>query len=169
MIILLGLGTFIGFMVYFWLNEGFDYGNWILAFISSFMIAFCVGTVSHFAIGYTTSDVNVEVQHANIVSLDRGSGASGTFFLGTGQIESKPVYFFYVPEREGYKLKHISAHKTLLVESDDVSPRLQWDNVVRYSKYPNFLYLSDYQELEENREDHKLFVPKGSIIRTFKP
>lgn len=93
---------------------------------SVFALIFVATTslVLSFGITGTLNDYNREYDNKiyDIVSLERDKDIRGSFCLGTGFIESTPVYYAYTATDYGYKLVHFETSYTYLVETDVVSP-----------------------------------------------
>ena len=85
-----------------------------------------------------------------IVSLNRQSDIEGSFFLGTGRVESKEYYYFYTPTNKGYKLEKRSHERTYIVEDDSVSPCLK-----------------EVKETNNWYEYYVLVVPTNTVVKEF--
>ena len=105
---------------------------------------------------------------SDIVSLADGQGTHGSFFLGSGSIDSKPVFFFYRQSANGsFRLEHRDADNVSIVETTgqpymetlcvDYSHLPRWfDWPVKRSEAP------DYNDCRTN-DPTTFYVPEGSI------
>lgn len=83
----------------------------------------------------------------NIYSLERDTATSGYFILGSGIVESKPVYYYY--ENTGknmYKLRWIDAQRCTIVLDDNVTPFVIAEYAYENSRSTHFLFgdIGDY-------------------------
>jgi len=63
-----------------------------------------------------------------IYSLDTMSGLTGNFVLGTGEINSKPIYRYYTCNEAGFKVPQtIEMDKTMIKNTNECEPQ-----VIRY-------------------------------------
>jgi hypothetical protein len=98
-----------------------------------------------------------------IVCIQDNSGLSGDFFLGSGTIDQKQYYAYYVKEKNGAKyLKKIEADGVPIFEDADSIFAYLKNNCIE-TKYPksNWCVASDSWDIK-SREFH---LPKGAIIR----
>jgi hypothetical protein len=93
---------------------------------------------------------------AELASIDDRSGTSGSFFLGSGQIDSTPVFYYYEHDKDGYRLKHQDASEAVVVESG--KPYIEYRHLV--SNDSNWY-------LEWGGTSVIFHVPEGSIVRDF--
>jgi hypothetical protein len=117
---------------------------------------------------------------ANLASLDRSMGLSGSFVLGSGYIEGYPAYTYYVKlDNGGYQLKTVMASVCTVFQDQDETPYItaeyrtaQW--------YEERTSTSDYGEIGSKyivRDGHtyvlnsivEIHIPANSIVREFKP
>lgn len=110
-----------------------------------------------------------------IVSIERESAVTGRFILGSGFIDTKPVYYFYerVGENE-YHLRDVSARSIRIQESDeepfymDKTPTYEGNGLIRFLNgkwlFPDkeHIYISNGDYIED-----VISVPKNTIIRKF--
>lgn len=85
-----------------------------------------------------------------IVSLERSNNVEGSFFLGSGHVDSVEYYYFYTPTNKGYKLEKKSHDRTYIVEDDSTTPCLK-----------------AIKEVNAWNEYYVLIVPTNTIIREF--
>lgn len=73
-----------------------------------------------------TEDVPYE-----IYSINDNIGVDGRFHLGTGRIESKDYYYFYIKTDKGLKVEKLDATNAYIQETDEVTPRV----IYQYHKH----------------------------------
>lgn len=96
-----------------------------------------------------------------IVSLERGSNIEGHFILGSGSIKEEDYYYMYNDlGNNTFKLIKFPCNEYTIKETDEVPPGIRKLKVTRTF---GILYLIE----EENEKI--INVPKGTIIKEFKP
>lgn len=85
-----------------------------------------------------------------IISLERDSEVSGSFFLGSGTVKEEQYYYFYVPTNRGYKLDSKRCKETYIVEDDTITPCL-------YS----------CKEAGSYSEYYQLYVPTNTVVKEY--
>jgi len=60
---------------------------------------------------------HVDVSY-NLAALNDGKDTRGSFFLGSGQIDSVPSFMFYAQDGDGYVLRSWDADSSRVVETD---------------------------------------------------
>jgi hypothetical protein len=69
----------------------------------------------------------------NVYNLRDNIGVDGRFVLGSGSVESVPVYVYYVKQENGaFKLKYIDARVTDVYMDEDINPYLMQTIEVGY-------------------------------------
>lgn len=116
-----------------------------------------------FILPHVKSEEYDRIDHrAQIFSLKMNDRVSGQFVLGSGSIDSKSVYSFYVKDSDGfYKLMSQPANATRIKEVSD-EPQLFYQTI--YYRIPGWLCPWGRSQSETN---YDLFVPKGTIIEQF--
>lgn len=91
-----------------------------------------------------------------IVSLDREAGADGSFFLGCGVVEEKPIYYYYYEVSPNvYTLGSVKSdknHAVYIVETSDYEPSIY--------KYKD-------AKIDPSKYNYNIYVPFGTVIKTF--
>jgi len=109
----------------------------------------------------------------DIISVERGSEISGHFVLGTGIINSYPVYYYYTGGDGNYQLTWSQAGQTSIEERDNESPKVR-----NYEKFTDNYLLrfltSDIPFVLKDRWGTQwyrsvLVIPSNSIKREFHP
>ncbi|MGQ1928193.1 hypothetical protein [Ornithobacterium rhinotracheale] len=95
------------------------------------------------------------------MSLERGSSFKGEFMLGTGSVEGKDYYYMYNDLGDStYKLFKLPCDEYVIKETNEIPPGIRKVKVTRT--------FWKFYEIEE--KDEKIInVPKGTIIKKFKP
>lgn len=93
-----------------------------------------------------------EVMYDNIYSVNRENEVSGHFALGYGHIKEESYYYFYTKVSEDiYTLDKIKTKNCYIVETDEKN------------------YYISIDKLANSEEWHySIYVPKGTIVQTFK-
>lgn len=127
-----------------WFDNGTRMRNWTsIMFIISVIIVIP-------AIFLATIPDTVAYNQRQIVSLNDNVGLYGTFFLGSGTVESVSRYYFYEKVGTGYKQGSIPTISTIIFMDENSNPYVM-------SKYVN-----GYPE------SYEIHVPNNTIIRDYK-
>ena len=110
-----------------------------------------------------TKNENSTLCHQNIVSLKDMSSTEGQFFLGSGTIEGKEYYSYYIQEGNTFKKGRALVDNTLIIEDPSQKPRIEWTETEQV--VPSWLGLSLCSGIEKS--EYKLIVPKNTIIKSF--
>ncbi len=107
-------------------------------------------------------------EKVEIVSLERGSSMSGSFFLGIGGMGSSQKYYFYRKLKDGtFLLDSVDAENTPLQESNEKPVLVKIKR--KWGECKNALYCTKGKgEISHFAKSYKLIVPKGTILREFK-
>lgn len=97
-----------------------------------------------------------------IVSLHTDSAASGSFFLGTGSVDSD-IYYYYMAETDtGYQMGKVRASRVYVRESNEVPPHL---SVMKCTGFVNWY---DYiLNVPGHTVKIVLYVPENTIYQHF--
>lgn len=142
-------------------------GWWVVAGIAFFF------SWVPFLLLYEESGNGTEDVSNDIVSLSTISKTSGSFFLGSGNIDDEAVYYYYVKNDDGsYHLSWQYAATSNIVQTDE-TPHIVF-HCGNPSKSPDWAvwplgFLYD-DEADCQPGDHTTFyIPTGSIDQTFDP
>ena len=86
-----------------------------------------------------------------ISSVSFGEETGGSFFLGSGSVKERIVYYGFRQYGEGQKLFRIDALSTTVIETDGREPMME-----------------RWVRADRERDVYKLYVPVGTIIREFR-
>lgn len=124
-----------------------------------FTIAMVLGCIILFGLSISTGE-NDSYNYVKIVSLDRDTGIEGHFTLGSGSINSYPVYYAYTKLSDGgYKLEQFK--NVVLYEDDSVEPHYEYKTTCK-RKTNLFNWIGDCTTTS------KLFVPSGTILKEYR-
>ena len=98
-----------------------------------------------------------------ITSLETNNTQQGRFFLGTGSIEETSKYAVMAKMRDGYILKTLNAETTIVVETDDKTPKYVRETITKTEKNKETQYESTYV----SDVVYKLYIPTNSIDRNY--
>ena len=98
-----------------------------------------------------------------ICSINRENLTEGSFFLGSGSINSVAYFFYYVKEgSDTYHLSKTMAEETKIIENNNLVSGIYKDKMLK--TYPVWSGLGG----NEYTENIRIIVPKGTIIKEFK-
>lgn len=105
-----------------------------------------------------------QIETTNIASLADGTKVEGHFTLGSGTIEGKPCYVYYVGNNiNGYQIDRLLAQGVIIKEENNCIPRI----VVSGYKRTKPFYKSFYSITALTIRETTIYVPKGTIIRNY--
>ena len=165
-IIVIVLGILIGAFG-LWLDEGgadaFIAGGIGGAFCGALVAVICALVVGLFANNHTTW----KTTSTPLVSLADGSDTHGSFFLGSGVVNSNPSFTWY--EREGgnsYVRKDVEADlASIHYIAPGVTPYYTHSKKVRSGPTLNKWGFNTTDPYEES---YDFYVPRGSIVQSYK-
>jgi hypothetical protein len=132
-------------------------------------LAFVVGLVIAGLLGLLFS-THWEENQVNLVSLNKGCGMEGTFFLGSGSIESSQYYYFYYEsDNGGIKPAQINSDERVTIFED--SSFINTGVFTEKTKVINNQFMSKWivNEMFSKKKEYNFHLPKNSIKRDFKP
>lgn len=96
---------------------------------------------------------------ASIKSLQDTRHTSGSFFLGSGSIDSKPVFWYYA-DNGGYStLEYRDASSVHIVETDDQEPRVTEQRFHSNNRW--------FHTIHDGARQYVFYIPEGSITNNF--
>jgi len=105
---------------------------------------------------------NVEVPEYKIYNLQDNSNVSGSFFLGSGRVDEKMAYTFYIHTVDGYVPMSLETSTCAIKETDDIKPQMV--SVKRKFKNKNF---DKWAATTDPTICHIIYVPKGTIVKNY--
>ena len=122
----------------------------LMGLLFSFIIAFVIPT-----------HTEIKKSTFKLESLQDGSRINGQFFLGSGYINEKMKYSFYISEENGYKLYSIDANNAHVKYTTE-KPKLEmFEEVVNDDFINNFSIPLDF------KTSYIIYVPQGSILQNY--
>ena len=98
----------------------------------------------------------------NIISIRNNDVTSGNFMLGCGSINQSEYYFyFYKTLNGGYARGKKDVNRTVIVEDNTKHPHIEILKTTYESKSGWFKFR------DQEEEDYKIVVPKGTILNKF--
>lgn len=85
-----------------------------------------------------------------IVSIQRDGEVSGSFVLGCGTLKEKTYYTYYYKTDRGYRFDKKSTDRTLIIETDEVTPCLY-----------------EIKNKGTLKVNYEIYVPTNTILRTY--
>lgn len=160
------------------LNTGIMFVSCLLAFASPITaIALCVG------INSPTKTVTTygATQHIKIAALNLGGAASGSFFLGSGEVNQHPEYYYMEETPKGYQLQSTDADQSTYIkeiQSGD-TPHLDITDVHEKTEFtepevafwfdPSTIFVQSMTDnLLQDGQMYTFYVPKGSVDQNYK-
>lgn len=124
--------------------------NLLISFLISFIIALIIPT-----------HTQIEKSTFELESLQDGSRINGQFFLGSGYINEKMKYSFYISEENGYKLYSIDADNAH-VKYTTKKPKLEM-----FEEVVNDDFINNFSIAMDLKTSYIIYVPQGSILQNY--
>lgn len=146
-----------------------DLGAYVIGFVVVFVISIIFANVG--AVVYTAgpSDnyegCSVDPQIWNIASAVRGKDVNGSFFLGTGSIDSVDQYYVYLKTPKGLLLQRFDTRNTYVVETND-TPTYERDDHMCKFPVADFMWGGDHTTWYYGQTG-TLHVPKNTVLKRF--
>lgn len=120
---------------------------------------------------------NIRIEYRNkteIFSIINNSGVEGSFFLGSGHIESNLYYFLRIGnEKDGYIIKKYNANETYIIPEDTKNPYVIEKTKIYDKKYNSGIIIGGLLKKIEDKKDVKivekieLHLPKKYILQNY--
>lgn len=150
---------FTGYMIY----EADGFGEKVSMGMSGFILGALSGLAIWMALGTAVGiflPERVELQTHQIVALQDNIGVEGSFFLGSGTIDSEPHYTYMIETERGFKLESVEADEAYIIYDDN--PRIQ-------TKYKSLKYDWMYLiAIKWSSAEYTFYIPEGSIYTGYK-
>lgn len=145
-------------------NHGWNYLTYVESLLG-FMGSVALSLILFLTTSLICSEV-AEIKYSlieskEIVALNDNSGASGQFFLGSGNADHSMKYYFIEATNKGGHMDSVDASKTFIIESNKENPRIEyyrpkWESVVlRWFAHPL------------NKTRYKIYIPENSMTSNF--
>ena len=135
----------------------------ILANIGQLLIGLFCGLIvclmSSFIVTSSTYEFSKQESTQEIYALSDNIGASGNFFLGTGQVGSDLVYFYVVDSENGKHVESVKRENAYIKYGDEHTV-----TVVSYEFENKALHWVAFSTKEN---DYVFCVPEGTITNSF--
>jgi hypothetical protein len=99
-----------------------------------------------------------QVDRQDLVALRDGTSVQGSFFLGSGQIDQQPVFYYYRKEGTGFKFDHQDADASTVFE-DSQQPYM----LIRTSVCNDRSWV--WTACTKGSPSYEFHVPAGSVLR----
>lgn len=116
----------------------------------------------------TADDYEKVVYKTEIISLSDSQELQGQFFLGTGSIRGRKMYYYYVDTPKGAISQKVPASGTYIEEVEDPDPpRILFIEYKDVS--PNWYFANFVSKVRGVEKYNQIVIPEGSIKRQFNP
>lgn len=160
------------------LNTVIMFVSWLLAFaspITAFVLCVVINSPTKTVTTYFAP------HHIKIAALNLGGSASGSFFLGSGEIDQHAKYYYMEDTPKGYQLQSTDADQSTYIkeiQSGD-TPHLDITDVHEKTEFtePEVAFWFDpsaifFQSMTDNllpdSQMYTFYVPKGSVDQNYK-
>lgn len=134
-----------------------DYVLTFLVFILSGFIGMIFGVI---VAAILPSDMTTEFKTEKLVSMNRDGSINGSFFLGSGSIESKQQYSYFVKDSIFFELKSVDVDVSKITYTNE-TPK-----VVMSRKVPTGFW-GEWFTLSLHPKNYIFYIPEGSILHNY--
>lgn len=150
-----------------WGNRWYTrWGAFFGRFFSSLAIGAVVMVIASIVLSFVatvTGEDRTRSWDVKLRALNTGSEIHGQFYLGSGQIDEKPVFrFLYEQADGGVKLSSVPASKTTVYE-EDTAPRLTTYETQRHANG----FWAPFGITAFKSYAYEFRVPEGSVLKTY--
>lgn len=153
--------TVLAFIICFYKMIKEDYQDYILSFLMSLLISLLFGLFSIIISMIIPTHTQIEKSTFELESLQDGSRINGQFFLGSGYINEKMKYSFYISEENGYKLYSIDANNAHVKYTTE-KPKLEM-----FEEVVNDDFINNFSIAMDLKTSYIIYVPQGSILQNY--
>jgi len=150
---------FVGIRAYFLIKD--DWLDWKEVVMFSFLNFFLSFGVSLIITLIIPTHTQIEKSTFELESLQDGSRINGQFFLGSGYMNEKMKYSFYISEKNGYKLYSISANNAHVKYTTE-QPKLEM-----FKEVVNDDFINNFSIAWDLETSYIIHVPQGSILQNY--
>ncbi|MFW6030090.1 MAG: hypothetical protein ACOCRO_07525 [Halanaerobiales bacterium] len=152
-------GSLLGYTYYSHFKDQYycNYEGIFTGLGSGFLIGLLIILILISGIAFPTKYVVTNKQP--IYALDGTNSIEGSFFLGTGSVNSSMKYYYLVKEDGGYSVESVPSNRVVIYYSN--TPRIKTLKL----QYKND-FLKKHFPLGLNRK-YKIYIPEGTIKHDF--
>lgn len=142
--------------------KSYDFGEFMLMAVITTIATGVVWTIVNIAIGLiwygedSGRSIRTDIEQTELSALSSSSEVSGSFFLGSGSIDDKPVYSYILKNEDGgLELKTISTSSVIVYEVENMA--------VGYMERAYITPESDTWTYFSDQDKTRFYVPAGSV------
>jgi hypothetical protein len=145
-------------------------GGPLILIVFGLFAAFIAGLAVDAPVAWATRS-NKDISY-NLAALNDSKNTRGSFFLGSGTIDSVPSFMFYAEDGDGYVLRSWDASSSRVVETDG-KPHVvyhcdDYGTVPRPFRYPVKMILDDgWGWVDCRHASLTFYVPAGSVKQSY--
>lgn len=100
----------------------------------------------------------------SLAALNTGNETSGRFFLGSGYVNSEPVFSYVtVNDNDGFELRQVDADDSVVYEFEDGSDKKPYvTEYVWHNQNPD--WVSPLNPFTHEYSTYEFYVPEGSVL-----
>lgn len=147
--------------LFLWRKVCNDVEDWLYSLLSNFIASCCTVAL---LISIDTKEIETSYKYyCNIHSLKNSNDVSGSFVLGSGNIEQVEYYYYYFKDINGYfKRGKKEVNRTVIEERANTTPHIE----KKYTKSVSRTgVINSYSD--SSLDEYKIVVPIGTVINKF--
>lgn len=143
-------------------NIGIDSVDWFLLALGSFIVI-CFIIIGVLLIASYISPKETVVFTEELVSIEDATHPSGSFFLGSGTIDTEPVYVAYISTGDGFKQETYDADSTLIKYGENPHVEIECER----STWAWTRSSSSNRLSQCLKTTYTIIVPEGTIAQNY--
>lgn len=139
-------------------------------FAGALIVLIIVGAISYMVwLGISTvtpisTNTTCIITNTSIVSLNDGSLTSGSFFLGSGSLDQRTMYFYYEGSEDTYRLKRVPTDDATIKTDENDHPYITKIVATTCGTYRDGSSRCD-KIYDWSHATYVFHVPKGTITK----
>ena len=112
--------------------------------------------------------IDTNIHSFPIASVRNRNEISGSFFIGTGNINSQDYYIYLrIFNDDSFKRDKILTDRSRIFENSNVNPKIEWTVVRRL--HPPLLRkgIKMFDSYQKREGDYRIIVPENTIMHSF--
>lgn len=164
------MAFFVSFIVYIGISESAEnrFSGSLLSIIAGFSVFALIGygaiKFNDWAIEKNINYLETVTKEHKLTLLNDGQSVHGEFFLGSGTVNSKPAFMYYLDNGGYFTLHSVDANRCKIIYTEG-TPRLieSWEE----GRNNKWWFFGKSPKINKNWSTYTFFVPKGSIKSSY--
>jgi hypothetical protein len=151
--------------------DSYDFSDRVIGIFMTTVMTAGIYIVAALLTAYSTDTHITKTVKVNIVSTNRNQNLNGSFFIGSGTVNSNKVYAVMVKleEKDSYIEKNLPQNTIIVEDTDNNTSYYEYttcDNT-KNTMYDLGKFKTVFVCLDDTQSHFKLHIPKNTIIKEF--